>query len=185
MEQLLYVIPAAGVLALLYAYVKAAWVKKQDAGDGEMQDIARLIQEGAIAFLRAEYRVLAIFVVIVAVLLAVGNSSGAEQSPLIAVSFVIGAIASGLAGYFGMRVATNANVRTTAAARKSLPEALGEALGAARFAAGLILEVMLTVTKPRFGGFSKHLPPISFREGRTTFIKSGVGAWKILQIGVW
>jgi K(+)-stimulated pyrophosphate-energized sodium pump len=125
---LLYAIPAAGVLALLYAYVKAAWVKRQDAGTDEMQKIAGLIQEGAIAFLKAEYKVLSIFVIVVAGLLAFGNMSNpGTQSPLIAVSFVFGAIASGLAGYFGMRVATNANVRTTAAARKSLPDALNVA----------------------------------------------------------
>jgi len=127
MEQLLYSIPAAGVLALIYAYVKAAWVKKQDAGDERMQDIATMIQEGAIAFLKAEYKVLSLFVVGVALLLAWGNSGGANQSPMIAVTFVFGAIASALAGYFGMRVATNANVRTTAAARNSLPEALNVA----------------------------------------------------------
>ena len=115
MEQLLYSIPAAGVLALLYAYVKAAWVKKQDAGDARMQDIAVLIQEGAIAFLKAEYKVLSLFVVVVAGLLAFANMSGANRSPMIAGAFVVGAIASALAGYFGMIVATNANVRTTAA----------------------------------------------------------------------
>jgi K(+)-stimulated pyrophosphate-energized sodium pump len=124
---LIYAIPAAGVLALIYAYIKAAWVKRQDPGTQEMQEIAVLIQEGAIAFLKAEYKVLSIFVLIVAGLLAFGNSNGVNQSPLIAVSFVIGAIASALAGYFGMRVATNANVRTTAAARISLPEALNVA----------------------------------------------------------
>src|SRR5690606_20959379 len=79
------------------------------------------------AFLGREYRVLAIFVVAVAVILALANLSGQNQSPVIAVSFVVGAVASGLAGYFGMRVATTANVRTTAAARKGLPEALAVA----------------------------------------------------------
>ena len=123
-QTLLYAVPAAGVLALFYAYVKAAWVRKQDAGTEEMQGIAKLIQEGAIAFLKAEYRVLAVFVILVAAILAFANSKGANQDPIIAVSFVIGAVASALAGYFGMKVATNANVRTTAAARNSLPEAL-------------------------------------------------------------
>jgi K(+)-stimulated pyrophosphate-energized sodium pump len=89
-----------------------------------MQRIAASIQEGAMAFLKAEYKVLAIFVVVVAGLLAWANSSGENQSPIIAVSFVIGAIASGLAGWVGMNVATKANVRTTAAAAKSLPAAL-------------------------------------------------------------
>ncbi len=125
LDNLIYAAPAAGVLALLFAVYKAGWVKKQDAGDETMQDIASLIQEGAMAFLRAEYRVLALFVLGVAALLALGNlDTEAGRSPLIAVSFVVGAIASALAGWAGMRVATNANVRTTAAARSSLPAAL-------------------------------------------------------------
>ncbi len=124
MENLAYAAPAAAVLALLYAYWKATWVSKQDAGTDEMKEIAGAIQEGAMAFLKREYTVLAGFVVIVAVLLVVSNMSGEGRSPLIALSFVVGAVASGLAGYFGMRVATNANVRTTAAARKGLSPAL-------------------------------------------------------------
>ncbi len=115
--------PIAGVLALGYAFMKARWVKKQDAGTDVMKEIADLIQKGAMAFLAAEYKVIAIFVAIVAVLLALANN-GEGQSPLIAVSFVVGAVASGLAGYFGMRIATDGNVRTTAAARTSLPAAL-------------------------------------------------------------
>ena len=124
---LLYAIPVSGVLALIYAYFKASWISKQDAGTDEMKHIASLIQDGAIAFLKAEYKVLALFVVVVAGLLAFANMGGADRSPLIAVAFTIGAIASALAGYFGMKVATNANVRTTAAARNSLPEALNVA----------------------------------------------------------
>ena len=117
-------VPAAGVLALAYAFWKASWVSKQDAGDATMKEIAEQIQTGAMAFLAREYKVLAGFVAVVAVLLAVANLGGTNQSPLIAASFVIGAVASGLAGYIGMKVATNANVRTTAAARKDLPTAL-------------------------------------------------------------
>ncbi|HJK94963.1 MAG TPA: sodium/proton-translocating pyrophosphatase, partial [Polyangiaceae bacterium LLY-WYZ-15_(1-7)] len=124
MEQLIYAAPAAGVLALLFAVFKASWVKKQDAGDDNMKEIASQIQEGAMAFLRAEYRVLAIFVVVVAGILAAANMDADGRSPLIAVSFVIGALASAAAGWAGMRVATNANVRTTAAARDGLPPAL-------------------------------------------------------------
>ena len=123
-DNILYVIPVAGILALIYAYFKAVWISKQDAGTDRMKEIAVLIQDGAIAFLKAEYKVLTIFVVIVAGLLAFANMSGTDRSPMIAVAFTIGAIASALAGYFGMKVATNANVRTTAAARNSLPEAL-------------------------------------------------------------
>ena len=132
MQNLVYAAPAAGLLALLFAYWRASWVRGQDAGTDEMQEIARRIQEGAMAFLGREYRVLLIFVLLVAGLLAVANMGAAEasehvrgaRSPLIALSFVVGALASGLAGYFGMRVATNANVRTTAAARTGLVKAL-------------------------------------------------------------
>ena len=121
---LVYAVPVAGLIALAFAYTKAKWVQKQDAGTDEMKEIARRIQEGAMAFLSAEYRVLAVFVLVVAVLLAALNSSGEEQSPVIAVAFVVGAVFSGLAGYFGMKIATDANVRTTAAATKGLPQAL-------------------------------------------------------------
>jgi K(+)-stimulated pyrophosphate-energized sodium pump len=126
MEQLIYAAPAAGVAALLYAVYWAGWVKKQDAGDQTMKDIAEQIQTGAMAFLKAEYRVLAIFVLAVAAVLA-GINMGEGNSPLIAVSFVIGAVASAVAGWAGMKVATNANVRTTAAARLGLPQALNVA----------------------------------------------------------
>ncbi|MFT5232011.1 MAG: K(+)-stimulated pyrophosphate-energized sodium pump [Candidatus Krumholzibacteriia bacterium] len=124
---MIYLIPAAGVLALVFALFKAQWVKKQDAGDEKMQTIAGHIQEGAMAFLSREYRVLAVFVVIVTVLLAVSNAKMESSHALIALSFVLGAIASGLAGFFGMKIATLANVRTTSAARTSLNKALGVA----------------------------------------------------------
>ena len=125
---LAYAVPGAGVLALAYASYKAAWVRRQDGGTDEMKEIGAQIQEGAMAFLAREYKVLAGFVAIVAVLLAAGNmSGGANQSPLIAVSFIVGALASGLAGYFGMKIATDANYRTTQAATKSLPAALNVA----------------------------------------------------------
>ena len=124
---MIYLIPAAGVLALVFALWKAQWVKAQDAGDEKMQIIAGHIQEGAMAFLSREYRVLAIFVVVVAALLAFSNASMANSHALIALSFVLGAVASGLAGYFGMKIATLANVRTTSAARTSLNKALGVA----------------------------------------------------------
>jgi K(+)-stimulated pyrophosphate-energized sodium pump len=122
-----YLIPAAGVLALLFALVKSAWIGKQDAGNETMQEIAGHIHEGAMAFLAREYKVLAVFVVIVAVLLAVGNARQETSHWLIGVSFVCGAICSGLAGFFGMRIATKANVRTTSKARDGLNGALGVA----------------------------------------------------------
>ena len=124
---MLYLIPAAGVLALVFALWKAQWVKAQDAGDEKMQIIAGHIQEGAMAFLSREYRVLAVFVVVVAALLAVSNASMESSHALIALSFVLGAVASGLAGFIGMKIATLANVRTTSAARTSLNKALGVA----------------------------------------------------------
>ncbi len=124
MDNLVYAVPGAGLLALAFAWMKASWVKKQDPGAENMKEIASRIQEGAMAFLAREYKVLAVFVAIVAGLLVVANMQGEHRSPLIALSFVIGAVASALAGYFGMRVATTANVRTTAAARDGLPKAL-------------------------------------------------------------
>ncbi len=124
---MIYLIPAAGVLALVFALWKAQWVKGQDAGDEKMQTIAGHIQEGAMAFLSREYRVLAIFVVVVAALLAFSNASMESSHALIGLSFVLGAVASGLAGFFGMKIATLANVRTTSAARTSLNKALGVA----------------------------------------------------------
>ncbi len=128
LDNLIYAAPAAGVLALIFAVIKAAWVKKQDPGDETMQDIAEQIQTGAMAFLKAEYKWLGLFVVVIAGALAAANlEDGSGRSPLIAVSFVVGAVASAIAGWVGMRVATNANVRTTAAARTGLAPALAVA----------------------------------------------------------
>ena len=127
-------VPLAGVLALGYAFFRTRWVNSQPVGTDRMAEIARDIQEGAAAFLRREYRVLAVFVIVVAALLLLANFTRADSSPLIAVSFVIGALCSGLAGFFGMRVATKANVRTTNAARSSLGEALNVA-----FSGGLVM----------------------------------------------
>lgn len=124
---LIYLIPATGVLALLFAFFKSSWVSKQDEGTDRMKEIAAHIQEGAMAFLGREYRVLAVFVVIVAVLLAVGNRAVESSHWLIGVSFLVGAICSGLAGFFGMKIATKANVRTTSAAREGLNGALNVA----------------------------------------------------------
>ena len=118
-----FLIPVFGVLALLYTFWKSSWVSKQAVGTDKMGRIATNIADGAMAFLKAEYRVLAIFVIAVAVLLGIsGNTAG--SSPLVALSFIIGAICSALAGFIGMKVATKANVRTTNAARNSLGKAL-------------------------------------------------------------
>lgn len=123
-QQLLLAIPAAGVLALLYAAGASYWIKGRDAGTERMKSIGAQIQRGAMAFLKAEYTVLGIFVAIVAVGLYLLNANEPTSDPLVSLSFVLGAAASGIAGFFGMRVATLANVRTAAAARKGLPPAL-------------------------------------------------------------
>jgi K(+)-stimulated pyrophosphate-energized sodium pump len=122
---IIYLLPVAGVLALIFAGFKSMWIAKQDAGEDKMKTIAGHIADGAMAFLAREYKVLAIFVVVVAALLAIGNYSNANSSPIVAVSFVVGALCSALAGYIGMKVATLSNVRTTNAAKVSgLPKAL-------------------------------------------------------------
>jgi len=122
-ETMVYSTIAAGILALLYTLWKSAWVSKQEIGTDKMKKISAHIAEGAMAFLKAEYRFLIFFVVVVAILL--GASANAEDShPLVAFSFIVGAFCSALAGFIGMKVATKANVRTTNAARKGLGQAL-------------------------------------------------------------
>ncbi len=120
----IFLVPVLGIVALLFAWYKTAWVNRQDAGTEKMIEISGHVREGAMAFLRREYSVLALFVIIVAILLAVANWSTPDSSPVIAISFLLGASCSALAGFFGMRVATAANVRTTNAARESLNRAL-------------------------------------------------------------
>ena len=120
----LLLLPLSGVIALLFVIWRTAWVKKQDVGTEKMAEIAKHIAVGAMAFLKAEYKVLSIFVFSVAALLAFKGSQEADSSGLVAVSFIVGALCSGLAGFLGMRVATKANVRTTNAARTSLAKAL-------------------------------------------------------------
>ena len=120
----LYIVAACGVAALAFAWWKSMWIQKQDGGTDRMIEIGGYIRDGAMAFLNREYRVLAVFVVIVAGLLAWANSGSEHSHALVAGSFVIGAICSGLAGFIGMRVATASNYRTTAAARTGLSEAL-------------------------------------------------------------
>ena len=125
-SNLMYVI-SAGALAMLYAFWKTSWITAQDEGTNRMKQIGASITDGAMAFLKAEYRVLAVFVIAVAVLLSIANSGKADSSPLIALSFVVGAFASAFAGFLGMKVATKANNRTTNAARTSLAQALNVA----------------------------------------------------------
>jgi len=124
MENLLFVIPALGIVGLLYMLVLRSWVVKQDTGTEKMSKLASYVKEGAMAFLNAEYRILAVFVVIAGILLGVISSVVETTHWFIIVAFVIGAVFSAVAGNIGMRIATDANVRTTQAARTSLPEAL-------------------------------------------------------------
>ncbi|MBT4069212.1 MAG: sodium-translocating pyrophosphatase, partial [Candidatus Marinimicrobia bacterium] len=122
----IFVIGAA-VLAMLYSFWKSSWIEAQDEGTDRMKSIGASIADGAMAFLKAEYRVLSIFVIAVAILLGFANSGRADSSVLISLSFVVGAVTSGLAGFLGMKVATKANNRTTNAARTSLASALNVA----------------------------------------------------------
>ena len=123
-QSILIVVPLLGLVALLFTYIRSRWVSAQEVGGEKMALIAKNISEGAMAFLKAEYKVLAIFVVLVAILLGFAGANEANSSPLVGVSFIVGAFCSALAGYIGMRVATKANVRTTNAARTSLGKAL-------------------------------------------------------------
>ena len=123
MDNILYFIPITGIIALIYVYIKNRWVSSKEVGNAKMAKIAKNIADGAMAFLKAEYKILSIFVILTSVLLAIkGVNEG--TSWLVSISFIIGAGCSGLAGFIGMKVATKANVRTTNAAQKSLGKAL-------------------------------------------------------------
>jgi K(+)-stimulated pyrophosphate-energized sodium pump len=134
MEQLVQFLPVFGVLALIYVFIKSGWVSKQEVGDAKMARIAKNIADGAMSFLKAEYKILAIFVAAVAILLFFKGSNEEGSNGMVAVSFIVGAICSALAGFIGMKVATKANVRTTNAARTSLGKALEVA-----FAGGAVM----------------------------------------------
>jgi K(+)-stimulated pyrophosphate-energized sodium pump len=129
MDKLFYLAPAMGILGLLYTLVKFKWVSKQDAGTDRMKEISTYIAQGAMAFLRAEWKILGYFVIIVAILLGIMASANPDSHWSIAIAFVIGAVLSATAGYIGMRVATKANVRTAHAARTSLSKALAVSFG--------------------------------------------------------
>ena len=129
-ESVIYLVPVLGIVGLIVMAIKSAWVSKQDAGDKNMQELAGYIADGAMAFLKAEWKVLSIFVVFAAALLAYSgtihevNGKEIHSSWIISIAFIIGAVFSATAGYIGMKVATKANVRTTQAARTSLKQAL-------------------------------------------------------------
>jgi K(+)-stimulated pyrophosphate-energized sodium pump len=120
----IYAVPVMGIIGLLYTLIKFNWVSRQDAGTDRMKEISNYIAEGAMAFLKAEYKILTYFVIIVALLLGVMGYSDKNSHWSIAVSFIIGALFSALAGFIGMKIATRANVRTAQAARTSLSKAL-------------------------------------------------------------
>ena len=134
MELLIKFLPAFGVLALLFVFIKNSWVSKQEVGNEKMARIASNIADGAMSFLKAEYKILSIFVAAVAVLLFFKGQAEVGSNGMVAVSFIVGAICSALAGFIGMKVATKANVRTTNAAQTSLGNALEVA-----FAGGAVM----------------------------------------------
>src|SRR6056297_2192069 len=134
MDLIVKFLPVFGVLGLLYVFIKNVWISKQEVGNEKMARIAKNIADGAMSFLKAEYKILSIFVVCVAVLLFFKGSNETGSNGMVAVSFIVGAICSALAGFIGMKVATKANVRTTNAARTSLGKALEVA-----FAGGAVM----------------------------------------------
>ncbi|MDG2221634.1 MAG: sodium-translocating pyrophosphatase [Rubripirellula sp.] len=154
-----YFIPLFGIAGLLYTFWRSSWVAKQPVGGEKMARIAQNITEGAMSFLKAEYSILAIFVVLVAIVLGYGGSTqGEKSSPLIALSFGLGAICSALAGFIGMKVATKANVRTTNAAQTGLGQALevafagGSVMGMGVVGLGVLgLSVLFVVYATLFG----------------------------------
>lgn len=157
MENILYLLPVFGVLGLLFVVWKSAWVARQDVGTEKMKKIASHIAEGAMAFLKAEYKILSVFVICVALLLAFTADSESSH-PLVGLSFVLGAFCSALAGFIGMRVATKANVRTTNAARTSLGKALevafagGSVMGMGVVGLGVLgLSILFIVYSKMFG----------------------------------
>tara|TARA_B100000886_G_scaffold18368_1_gene11833 strand:+ start:3818 stop:6055 length:2238 start_codon:yes stop_codon:yes gene_type:complete len=134
MEIMIQFLPVFGILALIFVFIKNRWVTKQDVGNEKMARIAQNIAEGAMSFLKAEYKILSVFVVAVAILLFFKGQSETGSNGMVAVSFIVGAVCSALAGFIGMKVATKANVRTTNAAQKSLGKALEVA-----FAGGAVM----------------------------------------------
>ncbi|GHA75635.1 sodium-translocating pyrophosphatase [Pontibacter akesuensis] len=134
MEPILYAIPGFGLAALVYTFIRAGWVTKQPSGNERMSTIARYIADGAMAFLKAEYKVMLYFVIIASLFLGYLGYTGEKSHPLIVGAFIIGAVLSALAGFIGMRIATKANVRTAEAAKTSLPKAL-----AVSFAGGSVM----------------------------------------------
>lgn len=129
MQNIIYLVPLMAIIGLLYTYFKFKWVSKQDTGTPRMKEISDYISVGAMAFLKAEWKILGYFVIVVGILLAVLAQTNPHSHWLISVAFVMGAVLSALAGYIGMRAATLSNVRTAQAARSSLKKALHVSFG--------------------------------------------------------
>ncbi len=167
MTTLLSISLVAGALALIFAFVRAAWVSKQASGSERMSRIAGHIAEGALAFLRAEYKILAIFVGSIAILLLIAGFASENSHPLTAVSFVVGAFCSALAGFVGMKVATKANVRTAEAARTGLGEGLkvaftgGSVMGLSVVGLGTVgLALLLLIFSSSFGTDKENIATV-------------------------
>ncbi len=148
-DWVIYLIPIMGLAGLAFAYIKAKWVAEQDPGNERMRELAGYVQEGAMAFLRREYKVLAIFVGLVGGALIIAGAIGdskpmSYKTPLVGISFILGAVCSAAAGWFGMRVATNANIRTTNAARKGLSGALNVAFSGGTVMGMLVVGLAVT-----------------------------------------
>ncbi|MBK6264808.1 sodium-translocating pyrophosphatase [Marivirga sp. S37H4] len=124
MSNIIWIVPILGIVGLIVMAIKSSWVTKQDSGDEKMNELAGYIAKGAMAFLKAEWKVMFYFVLIAGILLAYSGTLVETSSPVIAISFVIGAVFSAFAGWVGMNIATKANVRTTQAAKTSLAKAL-------------------------------------------------------------
>lgn len=188
-EVLLYLVPACGVVALLFTAVKGAWVSKQDAGTDRMKEIAKYIAEGAMAFLKAEWKILGYFAVIAAILLGVMGAANPESHWSIAISFLVGAVFSATAGYIGMNIATKANVRTAQAARTSLSKALKVSftggsvmgLGVAGLAVlglGSLFIILLQIFVPSLGG-ADGLDPAQMKKAIEILTGFSLGAESI------
>ena len=124
MNNIIWIVPILGIVGLIVMAIKSAWVSKQDAGDDRMKELAGYIAKGAMAFLKAEWKVMIYFAAIAGILLAYSGTLVETSSPVIAISFIIGAVFSAFAGWIGMNIATKANVRTAQAAKTSLSKAL-------------------------------------------------------------
>ena len=162
MDNNLFYVLGAGIIAMLFSFIKTSWINKQEEGSDRMKKIGKSIADGAMAFLKAEYRILAIFVLIVAVLLAFAANSAENSTTsdlLISVSFLVGALASALAGFLGMKVATKANNRTTNAAQSGIAKALnvaftgGSVMGLSVVGLGVIGVSGLFILYSMVGGF--------------------------------